>query len=148
MYPTFYKLFSSCFFSLRIHRGWRWIYIYVFGTRIKQSSSLYAHKFTKKKMVFFEAMHIDKIVTLKPISYMYDYQYNVLLKSQFCNVWSQRGSHSGCSLQLINTFLPLWSDCNCPSWNCISIDNILAGIILQLWYTWDFESLILMFSDM
>lgn len=56
-------------------------------------------------MVFFEAMHIDKIVTLKPISYMFDYQYNVLLKSQFCNVWSQRGSHSGCSLQLINTVL-------------------------------------------
>lgn len=60
-------------------------------------------------MVFFEAMHTDKIVTLKPISYMFDYQYNVLhvLKSQFCNVWSQRGSHSGCSLQLINTSLPL-----------------------------------------
>lgn len=39
-------------------------------------------------------------------------------------------------------------DSNCPSWNWISFDNILAGRILQLWYTWDFESLILMFSDM
>lgn len=42
----------------------------------------------------------------------------------------------------------IWIDSNCPSWNWISFDNILAGRILQLWYTWDFESLILMFSDM
>lgn len=47
-----------------------------------------------------------------------------------------------------NTFFLIWIDSNCPSWNWISFDNILAGRILQLWYTWDFESLILMFSDM
>lgn len=138
------NLFSiNCFSAAFFSRGWRWIYIYIFGTKIKLSSSSYAQNFYQK-MVFIETIHRKLLCwNLFHICMIIN-----TIKTKCCYVWSQRGSYSGCSLQLINISFLLWIDSNCPSWNWISFDNILAGRILQLWYTWDFESLILMFSDM